>query len=441
MDANNITEWRDDKDLPECLMYMLQNEIMCDVTFRVGHDRTLINAHKFMLSTRSVVFHTMFEGSLPEKGEITISDIDDNTFRDILKYSYSDDITITNNNVKEILYAADKYMLAAVKRKCETVLKQTAQSEHATKALQTAYQYHLSDLQTESLDYIEKNTKACLLSEHAVSLSKDCLELILKSDFLDCSETDICQFILKWGKYQCELAKLEPSGENMRESLGNILYLIRFPNIDMKFFSKAIAYSGLLTSNEMVSIYQSHFGEPSLAFPRSIRAPVSKRQTYIINRYGQISGPIGTSGIQSLTFRSNKEIWLKGVNIFPAVYQYVHGIKGTRSMHCYDPGTLNIKVLNDSKEESFQQQENINLSQNGGDVQQIDFCKPVRVTSMRDYTIVLDRMTHRHFYGTDCQESVTDQQSGVTIVFKNSPDNENGTDNNTRQFAGLLFSV
>ncbi|VDI68393.1 RCC1 and BTB domain-containing protein [Mytilus galloprovincialis] len=352
MDANNTTNWRDNKDLPECMMYMLQNEIMVDVTFRVGHESTLIKAHKIMLSSRSAVFHTMFEGSLSETGEITIPDIDASTFRDILTYFYSDDITITNNNVKEMLYAADKYMLAAVKRKCETILKQTAQLEHATKALQTGYQYYLLELQKDSLNYIEMNTKACLLSEHA-----------------------------------------------------------------------------------------SHFGEPSIAFPRSMRAPVSKRQTYIINRYGQIDDPMGTSGIQSLTFCSNKEIWLKEVNIFPPVYQYVQHIRGGRRMHCYDPGTLKIKVLNNSKEETFQQQENINLSQNGGEVQQIDFCKPVRVTSMRDYTIVLDRMTHQHFYGTDSQESVTDQQSWVTIVFENSPVNENGTDNNTGQFAELLFSV
>ncbi|XP_076080162.1 BTB/POZ domain-containing protein 6-B-like [Mytilus galloprovincialis] len=424
------------------MMYMLQNEIMCDVTFRVGHERTSIKAHKFMLSSRSAVFHTMFEGSLPEKGEITISDIDDNTFRDILKYFYSDDITITNNNVKEMLYAADKYMLAAVKRKCETVLKQTAQSEHATKALQTGYQYHLLELQKESLDYIEMHTKACLLSEHAVTLSKDCLELILKSDFLDCSETDICQFILKWGKHQCELAKLEPSGGNMREAIGNILYLIRFPNVEMKFFSKAVANSCILTSDEMVSIYQSHFGETSKAFPRSLRVPVSKRQIYSLNRYGQITGPMGSSGIQSLTFHSDKEIWLKGVNIFPPFNQYAPRIRGDR-MHCFDPGTvsISIKVLNDSKEETFQQQKNINLSRNGGQVQQIDFCKPVRVTSIRDYTIVLDGITHQHFYGTDCQESVTDQQSGVTIMFKNSPADKNGTNINSGQFAGLLFSV
>ncbi|XP_063436664.1 BTB/POZ domain-containing protein 2-like [Mytilus trossulus] len=344
-------------------------------------------------------------------------------------FFYSDDITITNNNVKEILYAADKYMLAAGKRKCETVLKQTAQSEHATKTLQTAYQYHLSDLKKESLDYIEMNTKACLLSEHAVNLSKDCLELILKSDFLDCTETDICQFILKWGKHQCELAKLEPSGGNIRESLGNILYLIRFPNVEMKFFSKSVANSCILTSDEMVSIYQSHFGETSKAFPHSLRAPVSKRQTYSIIRYGQITGPMATSGIQSLTFFSNKEIWLKGVNIFPPF------VRRGRYIIPYDiPGTvnINIKVMNDSEEE-IQQQENINVVQNN-EVRQIDFCKPVHVISMRDYTIVLDGMTHQIYYGTDCQDSVTDQQSGVTIKFKNSPAHENGTDIKTGQF-------
>lgn len=277
MDANNTTDWRNNKALPECMMYMLQNEIMCDVTLRVGDDRTPIKAHKYMLSSRSAVFHTMFEGSLPEKGDITIPDVDEDTFRDILKYFYSDVITITNNNVKEMLYVADKYMLAAVKRECETVLKQTAKSEHATKALQTAYQYHLSELQTESLDYIEMNTKSCLLSEHALSLSKACLELILKSDYLDCTETDICQFILKWGKHQCDLAKLEPSGGNMREALGNILYLIRFPNVGMEFFSKEV------TDDEMLCIYKSPFGVVSKTFSSCLRTPVSKRKTYLVN--------------------------------------------------------------------------------------------------------------------------------------------------------------
>lgn len=103
---------------------------------------------------------------------------------------------------------------------------------------------------------------------------------------------------------------------------------------------------------------------------------------------------------------------------------------------------LSIQVLNDSKEEKMQQQENIELAQNSGKVRQIDFFKPVHVTSKRDYTIVLNGMSHESFYGTNCQESVNDQQSGVTIMFKNSPVDKFGTPTIiTGQFAGLLFSV
>ncbi|CAG2229739.1 unnamed protein product [Mytilus edulis] len=225
----------------------------------------------------------------------------------------------------------------------------------------------------------------------------------------------------------------------MREAIGNILYLIRFSNVEMKFFSKSVANSCLLTSDEMVSIYQSHFGETSKAFPRSLRGPISKRQTYKINRYGQITGPRQTSGIQSLIFLSNKEIWLKGVNIFPPFNQYFQ--TSGRSHKSCSTMNLSIQVLNDSKEEKMQQQENIELAQNSGQVRQIDFCKPVHVTSMRDYTIVLNGMAHESFYGKNCQESVTDQQSGVTIMFKNSPVDKYGTIINSGQFAGLLFSV
>ena len=40
------TDWQDDKGLGECMIHMLTEEIMCDVTFRVGSDKTPIKAHK-----------------------------------------------------------------------------------------------------------------------------------------------------------------------------------------------------------------------------------------------------------------------------------------------------------------------------------------------------------------------------------------------------------
>ncbi|VDI68392.1 Hypothetical predicted protein [Mytilus galloprovincialis] len=440
MGVQYSADWRDNKPLPECMMFMLQNEIMCDVTLRVGHESTLIKAHKYMLSSRSAVFHTMFEGSLPEKGEITIPDIEENTFRDILKYIYCDQITITNDNVKEILYAADKYMLAAVKRGCETVLKQTAQSEHATKALQTAYQHNLSDIQRESLGYIEINTKECLLSEYALSLSRDCLRLILNSGYLNCTETDICHFIIKWGEHQCTLANLEPSGGNIRDVLGDNLYMIRFQDVDMKLFSKKVAISGLLTNDETVSIYQSHFGEESKLFSNSKRIPVTQRETFKVNRYEQISQPMSTRGIQSIIFLSDNDIWLKGVDIFLPYVEQSYGYHNSTG-NVSNNVDISIQILNDSNEEIIRHDQRMTYGPNYDKVMEANFSKPIHINSRRDYTIQMNGMFDQTYYGINCEESVTEPQSGVTLQFKDSSIGGNETNISTGQFAGLSFSV
>ncbi|CAC5403377.1 unnamed protein product [Mytilus coruscus] len=79
-------DWQDGKSLSECMIYMLEKEIMCDVTFRVGTDQSIIKAHKYMLASRSPVFYTMFEGSCPEKGEIIVPDINSEIFKALLKW-------------------------------------------------------------------------------------------------------------------------------------------------------------------------------------------------------------------------------------------------------------------------------------------------------------------------------------------------------------------
>lgn len=83
--CGDTMDWQDGKTLSECMMYMLEKEIMCDVTFRVGTDQTIIKAHKYMLASRSPVFYTMFEGSCPEKGEVIVPDVNPATFKILLK--------------------------------------------------------------------------------------------------------------------------------------------------------------------------------------------------------------------------------------------------------------------------------------------------------------------------------------------------------------------
>lgn len=77
-------DWQLGKTLSDRLQHMLSNQLMCDVTFRVGSTQTPIKCHKFMLASASPVFYSMFEGPMAEKGDVSIPDIEADIFNDIL---------------------------------------------------------------------------------------------------------------------------------------------------------------------------------------------------------------------------------------------------------------------------------------------------------------------------------------------------------------------
>lgn len=78
-------EWQLGKTLAECNRYMLDNQIDCDVTFRVGEIREVVMAHKYVLGSRSSVFYAMLYGPLAEKGDILITDMEPHTFQCLLR--------------------------------------------------------------------------------------------------------------------------------------------------------------------------------------------------------------------------------------------------------------------------------------------------------------------------------------------------------------------
>ena len=59
-------DWRTGKTMSERYLYMFENHVGCDVTFSLGEGHQ-IEAHKFILISRSAVFEAMFCGSLSER--------------------------------------------------------------------------------------------------------------------------------------------------------------------------------------------------------------------------------------------------------------------------------------------------------------------------------------------------------------------------------------
>ena len=80
------TDWQQDKSIKECIAYILENEVFCDVEFKVGEEGELIKAHKLILASRCPVFEKMFFGSLPETSNpIVIPDVEPAAFKAVLR--------------------------------------------------------------------------------------------------------------------------------------------------------------------------------------------------------------------------------------------------------------------------------------------------------------------------------------------------------------------
>ena len=80
-----VDNWQSGKSLAECNLHMLTSEDSCDVSFRVGPSEKSVRAHRYVLISRSCVFHSMLCGPLAAKDDIRIPDVEVDIFTGMLK--------------------------------------------------------------------------------------------------------------------------------------------------------------------------------------------------------------------------------------------------------------------------------------------------------------------------------------------------------------------
>ncbi|KAL3093499.1 hypothetical protein niasHS_004685 [Heterodera schachtii] len=95
-------------------------------------------------------------------------------------------------------------------------------------------------------------------------LMTDLLCEILERDQLRISEIEIWNAALRWSDEQCRQKGIECSAENRGKMLDPILSNIRFPLIPKVDFTKSVVPTGVLTTEEVISVYQ-HYSHQNLS--------------------------------------------------------------------------------------------------------------------------------------------------------------------------------
>ncbi|XP_041361660.1 BTB/POZ domain-containing protein 2-like [Gigantopelta aegis] len=250
-------DWQTRKSLAETNLYMLENKIACDITFRVGPTREKIQAHKFMLISRSHVFAAMFTGPMAEMGEVDIPDVGVTIFNLFLGFVYTDDVTVDSDNVRHLLYLAKKYSTGKLEDVCLAFLETSLTAENVCTILEQANFFNEDEIHNKSMTYILENGKSTLESPDFLNLSQKSVLDVVKSDDLQADEKEVFQAAFEWAKHQCEQKHVAINTETLRTQLGDIVQQIRFHLLDREFFAQTVHPSGMLTDKEQL-VFHNH---------------------------------------------------------------------------------------------------------------------------------------------------------------------------------------
>ena len=312
--AESSVDWQSKTDtILQRNRHMFNNSDMSDVTLKCQGSTKIFYAHKYVLGTSSTVFHAMFYGSLAEKGPIVLTDTDDESLEQVLRYLYTEECTFTADNVFNILYLAKKYLLASLKRECVVFLIINLNAENVLNVLEQATHFEEEYLERRCWRHIISNTKKVVSSDDFNNISQKTLTKLLMQDILDISELELFQVVLKWIKLQCSRKELEPTVANQRSVIGKAIYKFRFFAMSHAEFIEHVSKSGLLTPDELIQIYEKFLGTDSPALkwtlPDRKRREIVRFSRNILQRWPELFSD--HSG--KFRFSVNEDILLLGV--------------------------------------------------------------------------------------------------------------------------------
>ena len=188
-----------------------------DIILAVGTAR--FRVHKWLLAASSQPFRAMFRNGMREThaGEVRISEISQDVFRELLAFVYTGQVVMTVPLVMPLLAAADRFEIAALRSLC--------------------------------LAYILRNASEIFKSDLILGCAESLVHHLAQSDELAISEIDLFAGLVRWGEDQAARRGIE-----LRQALHDVITCVRFPQMTAKnLFERVRPLAGVAFDHSLLT--------------------------------------------------------------------------------------------------------------------------------------------------------------------------------------------
>lgn len=301
------------------------NADQADVWFVIDNER--IPGHKLILST-APWFKTMFSGSLPEQGDVNLSETATaSEFREFLQFFYLHDVHLTADNIDGVLNLSKQSMVDEFFQRCEQFLLDHITIETMCHGLQLAILYDAKRLEQFCERAISINAVDVLKSEGFLNASYELVDRIIGMPTLLSNEKVIFDACMNWAQANAHnQTKMSNETALLRDKLQNLLYQIRIELLsDQEFGGLLHSQPELFTKEEIQEMIfirtQVREFTPKYftARPRSYRAHgdfddcnLLACNRFIRHEKGVEAAELKVKRIESTIFSSNRSVLLRG---------------------------------------------------------------------------------------------------------------------------------
>ncbi|XP_022809289.1 BTB/POZ domain-containing protein 6-like, partial [Stylophora pistillata] len=393
----------------------------------------------------SPVFFAMFYGQMAEnKDSIELPDCECESVLELFCFLYSDKVNLTGNNVMQVLYLANKYMVPSLADKCTEYLRDNLKASNVFCILPHAQKFEDKDLEDRCWEVIEKQTQEATTSDEFVSVERSVVESLVKREELNVEEVELFKAVDRWATKECERRGVTSDGGTKRRLLGEeIVKGIRFPLIPQRDFASVVFDSRILNHEEfgnMIKYYNGVLTTP-LPFLQACRIDSNKQNCridstkYRCYRFQTFCAPEGlrwnySGNADCIILTVEKPVKLYGVQHFGS-----EGGEYTVTTEIVDPIDNTLLAL---RAGIYASEKSDTHAYYGFDVTFGD--RPVILKANKEYKLKSLIKGPSSWYGEKGQTLVKCQ--GVRFTFRDSAsDSINGTTETRGQFPGILFSV